>query len=97
MVVPKRFTTQERTDIWFSWSLDVAQVIVTLRVCIRETPRAVTGHTQGIMRRVGRSFGWLTLKLFLGWWWSDSVAALLMVPIIANEGIEAIRGRECSC
>ena len=31
----------------------------------------------------------LLLNFFLGWWWSDSVAALVMVPIIANEGIEA--------
>jgi hypothetical protein len=37
------------------------------------------------------------LNFLLGWWWSDSVAALVMVPIIANEGIEAVQGKKCLC
>jgi divalent metal cation (Fe/Co/Zn/Cd) transporter len=36
------------------------------------------------------------LNAWLGWWWADPVAALAMVPIIAREGIEGIRG-EPSC
>jgi divalent metal cation (Fe/Co/Zn/Cd) transporter len=39
----------------------------------------------------------LLLNFFLGWWWSDSVAALVMVPIIANEAVEAVRGKKCPC
>jgi len=40
----------------------------------------------------------LLLNAALGWWWADSVAALLMVPLIAWEGIEALRGRDaCAC
>jgi divalent metal cation (Fe/Co/Zn/Cd) transporter len=39
----------------------------------------------------------LLLNFFFGWWWSDSVAGMVMVPIIANEGIEAVRGKQCSC
>jgi divalent metal cation (Fe/Co/Zn/Cd) transporter len=39
----------------------------------------------------------LLLNAFLGWWWSDSLAALIMVPIIANDGIEAVRGKKCPC
>ncbi len=39
--------------------------------------------------------GGLVLNATLGWWWADSVAALLMVPIIANEGLEALRGERC--
>jgi divalent metal cation (Fe/Co/Zn/Cd) transporter len=39
----------------------------------------------------------LLLNFFFGWWWSDSVAALGMVPIIANEAVEAIRGKTCPC
>ena len=31
-----------------------------------------------------------------GWWWCDPSAALMMVPIIAKEGIEGIRG-EAHC
>jgi divalent metal cation (Fe/Co/Zn/Cd) transporter len=34
----------------------------------------------------------LTLNAWLGWWWTDPVAALLMVPWLVGEGIEGIRG-----
>lgn len=37
----------------------------------------------------------LLLNALLGWWWSDPVAALVMVPIIAKEGIEVLRGETC--
>jgi divalent metal cation (Fe/Co/Zn/Cd) transporter len=36
--------------------------------------------------------GGLVLNATVGWWWADPVAALLMVPIIANEGKETIKG-----
>ena len=39
--------------------------------------------------------GGLLLNALLGWWWADPVAALVMVPIIAREGIEALRGEKC--
>ena len=38
----------------------------------------------------------LLLNVIFGWWWSDPVAGLVMVPLIAKEGIEAVRG-ETSC
>jgi len=34
--------------------------------------------------------GGLLLNALLGWWWADPVSALVMVPIIAKEGIEAL-------
>ena len=37
----------------------------------------------------------LGLNASLGWWWADPIAALAMVPIIAKEGAEALRGRTC--
>lgn len=37
----------------------------------------------------------LGLNVALGWWWADPVAGLAMVPIIAKEGIDALRGRTC--
>jgi divalent metal cation (Fe/Co/Zn/Cd) transporter len=37
----------------------------------------------------------LVLNAVLGWWWADPAAALLMVPLIAREGVEAIRGKTC--
>ncbi len=50
--------------------------------------------------------GWLAAFLLigqaldaaLGWWWADAVAALAMTPIIAREGLEAVRGHApCGC
>jgi len=37
----------------------------------------------------------LALQFTLGWWWADPVAALIMVPIIAHEGVQGLRGRAC--
>jgi divalent metal cation (Fe/Co/Zn/Cd) transporter len=37
----------------------------------------------------------LGLNAWLGWWWADPVAGLIMVPLIASEGIEAVRGKTC--
>lgn len=37
----------------------------------------------------------LGLNAWLGWWWADPVAALMMVPIIAKEGVGALRGKTC--
>lgn len=39
--------------------------------------------------------GGLLLNALFGWWWADPVAALIMIPIIAKEGIEALRGETC--
>ena len=38
----------------------------------------------------------LLLNAFFGLWWADPLAALIMVPIIAKEGIEGLRGRACA-
>jgi divalent metal cation (Fe/Co/Zn/Cd) transporter len=37
----------------------------------------------------------LLLHALLGWWWADPAAALVMVPIIAREGIQGLRARGC--
>ena len=34
----------------------------------------------------------VAINALLGWWWADPVAALGMVPIIAREGLEGVRG-----
>jgi divalent metal cation (Fe/Co/Zn/Cd) transporter len=44
----------------------------------------------------------LTLNAVFGWWWADPAAALGMVPILAREGVEGLRGRDpcgtdCGC
>jgi divalent metal cation (Fe/Co/Zn/Cd) transporter len=38
------------------------------------------------------------LNALLGWWWSDPVAALTMVPIIVKEGMDGVRAKAtCAC
>jgi divalent metal cation (Fe/Co/Zn/Cd) transporter len=37
----------------------------------------------------------LLLNAVFGFWWADPLSALIMVPIIANEGIEGLRGEAC--
>lgn len=39
--------------------------------------------------------GGLLLNALFGFWWADPVAALVMVPIIGREGLEALRGEQC--
>lgn len=41
------------------------------------------------------SLGGLVLNALFGWWWADPVAALIMIPIIVNEGIQGLRGEAC--
>lgn len=41
--------------------------------------------------------GGLVLNAVAGWWWADPVAGLVMVPIIAREGIQALQGKGCEC
>jgi divalent metal cation (Fe/Co/Zn/Cd) transporter len=37
----------------------------------------------------------LGLNALFGWWWADPVAALIMTPIIAKEGIRSLKGKQC--
>ena len=39
--------------------------------------------------------GGLLLNALLGMWWADPVAGLVMVPIIAREGVAGWRGKTC--
>jgi len=38
----------------------------------------------------------LALNAVFNFWWADPTAALSMVPLIAKEGIEALRGKKCA-
>ena len=37
----------------------------------------------------------LATNWLLGWWWADSTAGLVMVPLIAREGFNSLRARAC--
>ena len=39
--------------------------------------------------------GGLLLNALFGLWWSDPVAGLVMVPIIAKEGVDGLRAKAC--
>jgi len=39
--------------------------------------------------------GGLLMNSLFGLWWADPIAALVMVPIIAKEGIEGLQGKAC--
>ncbi len=55
-----------------------------------------SGQTSLCMYLSAILLGGLALNALVGWWWADPVAALVMVPIIAREGVEGLRG-ESSC
>lgn len=38
----------------------------------------------------------LLLNALFGLWWADPIAALVMVPLIAKEGFDGLRGKSCS-
>jgi divalent metal cation (Fe/Co/Zn/Cd) transporter len=37
----------------------------------------------------------LLLNAVLGWWWADPIAALIMTPIVAKEGLKVMKGESC--
>lgn len=65
-------------------------------VAARLSSRALTAEakqTELCMYLSAILLGGLVLNAALGWWWADPVAALVMVPLIGYEGVEAVRGR----
>lgn len=38
----------------------------------------------------------LLLNAVFGFWWADPAAGLIMVPIIAKEGVEGLQGKACN-
>ena len=37
----------------------------------------------------------LLLNAALGWWWADPLAGIIMIPIIAKEGLDGLKARGC--
>ncbi len=35
------------------------------------------------------------MNALFGLWWADPVAAIVMTPIIAKEGLESLQGKAC--
>ena len=85
--------------------LAIASLII-MPLLVRGKRRVARGLSSGAMMADAKQtelctylsailLGGLLLNLLFGWWWADPVAALVMVPIIAKEGIEALRGETC--
>lgn len=86
-------------------------VIAALSLCVmpllaRAKRRVATGIGSAAMHADSRQtdfctylsailLGGLLLNAVLGWWWADPVAGLVMVPIIAKEGVDGIRAKAC--
>jgi divalent metal cation (Fe/Co/Zn/Cd) transporter len=39
----------------------------------------------------------LLANAFVGWWWADPAAALVIAAVAAKEGRDAWRGESCDC
>lgn len=71
-----------------------------LRVAARLNSRALRADAMEAI-----TCGYLSIVLIvglaatrvLGWWWLDSVAALVLIPFLIKEGRAAIRGDDCCC
>jgi hypothetical protein len=77
-----------------------------MQVLARAKRRVAAGIRSGAMHAGSRQtdfctylsailLGGLLLNAALGWWWVDPIAGLVMVPIIAKEGVNGLRGKAC--
>ena len=83
-----------------------AASVIVMPLLVRAKRKVARGIASGAMAADAKQtefctylsailLGGLLLNAVMGWWWADPVAALIMVPIIAREGIEALRGEKC--
>ena len=80
--------------------------VVVMPLLARAKRRVAAGIESGAMKADSRQadfctylsailLGGLLLNALLGWWWADPIAGLVMVPIIAKEGVDGLRGKAC--
>ncbi len=83
-----------------------AASVVVMPLLARAKRRVAAGMGSGAMHADSRQadfctylsailLGGLLLNALLGWWWADPVAGIVMVPIIAKEGVNGLKGRAC--
>jgi divalent metal cation (Fe/Co/Zn/Cd) transporter len=82
--------------------------LVVMPILARSKRRIARGLSSGAMHADARQtefctylsailLGGLVLNAVWQLWWADSVAALLMTPIMAREGFAGLRGESCGC
>ncbi len=93
---------RERPERTVAGIVILALSVVVMPVLARAKRRVAQGLESDALRAEARQTSlcaWLSsialagvaLNAALGWWWADPVAALAMVPIIAQEGLEGVR------
>jgi divalent metal cation (Fe/Co/Zn/Cd) transporter len=93
-----------------SWPgiLITAISVVAMPLLARAKRRVAAGLASGAMHADSRQtefctylsaivLAGLALNAAFGWWWADPAAGLAMVPIIAQEGLDGLRGKACDC
>lgn len=72
-----------------AWKLKLAARLNS-RALRADAMEAITCGYLSVVMMVGLAATWL-----LGWWWLDSIAALVLIPFLVKEGREAISGTCC--
>src|SRR6266853_857973 len=102
---------QEKPERSIPGIIVAAVSVVVMPLLARAKRRVAAGIGSAAMKADSRQtdfctylsailLGGLLLNAVVGWWWADPVAGFVMVPIIAKEGVDAIRGKgcqECGC
>ncbi len=102
----KSLIFQERPDESYVGIALAAVSLIVMPLLAREKRRVAAKLNSRAMQADSRQtdicaylsailLGGLLLNALFGWWWADPLAALVMIPIIAKEGIEALQGKTC--
>jgi divalent metal cation (Fe/Co/Zn/Cd) transporter len=104
----KSLLMRERPQESVPGMLIAAASLIVMPLLARAKRRVASGIDSGAMQADSRQtdicaylsailLGGLALNAALGWWWADPLAGIVMVPIIAKEGMEALQGKTCAC
>ena len=102
----KSLIFQERPDESYAGIALAAVSLIVMPLLAREKRKVAAKLNSRAMQADSRQtdicaylsailLGGLLLNALFGWWWADPLAALVMIPIIAKEGIEALQGKTC--
>lgn len=97
---------QERPDESYAGIVLAVVSLVVMPILAREKRRVAERLNSRAMQADSKQtdicaylsailLGGLALNALVGWWWADPFAALVMIPVIAKEGIEALQGKTC--
>ena len=98
------WTREAPEESWLGLALAVLSLLIMpllgvakLRAADAIGSRALRGEAKETIACAYLSFALLLglgANAIVGWWWADPLAALLMVPWLLREGLEALEGEE---